>query len=427
VVVPAETLQVEGSDPADTTVAHPGARGRELFRIRFVHPGADTLGPIRVDAFRFRAERADGDTVEMRSLVAQVRAMLGESLLATLAPLTEGAATLLVTFGEPVLLDPGDSADVRVVADLRADAEPDDYRLAVPATGIDARDAVAETKVEIRFTGSDSQLFRTGPLHVRMISERIDVAIDLRLPPTTVGGASIDDAGAVRFRASGGSGTAVLPLSSFSVVVEDEKGNGLSPERALAEATVRSEESEEEIPGVFGGEEIAFSFDPPLSVAPEETLALFLALRVAEEPDIGSFRIRFPLESVETGEVDPAVVRAEGDGGSNPSAPTHLAGRDFAESLRNYPNPFASGREETTIAFYSRSPGRAVLRVFTGLGVPVRSWEETIESPGLVETKWDGRNGDGREVLSGVYLASVEVVFDDGSKEHGIHKIAVVR
>lgn len=427
VVVPADSLLAEGTSPSDTSVAYPGSRGRELFRVRFVHPGADSLGPIRADAFRFRPENAAGDSVEMRSLLAQVRAWRDGAVIATLAPLGEGSATLSVPLDPAIELDPGDSTEVVVVADIRSDADPDDYRFLAAASGIEAEDAVGGSPVTVRFRGSDEALFRTAPLRVRTTSDRIDVAIDLRLPPTSAGGAVIEDAGRFRFTSGGGSGAAGLLLSSFAVAVESASGGAVSSGEVIAEGSVRPMAGGAATSASLSDSLIVFSLDPPIPLPPGEPVELALALRVADEADLAAFRLRFLLESVGTVEGSPAVLREEGDAGSNPSNAAHLAEKEFAASLRNYPNPFASGREETTIAFYARARGRVEIRLFTGLGVPVWSREASIDGPGLVETTWDGRNGDGREVLSGVYLASVEIEYEDGSREHGIHKIAVLR
>ncbi|MFH1681342.1 MAG: DNRLRE domain-containing protein [Candidatus Eisenbacteria bacterium] len=427
VVAAADSLLAEGESPADTSVAYPGERKRAIFDLRFVHPGADSLSPISIAGVRFRAEAAAGDSVEMRSLIAQARVFRDGSTISSLAPLAEGSATLVVPFTSALALEPGDSAAVRFEADLRADAAPGDYRFAVAADGVDAADGIAGSPVAVRFLGADGSVFRTEPLRVRRISDRVDAFADLRLPPTTVGGAAVEEAARLRFAPSGGSEAAAVRLSGLRILVEDSGGDPIDPSEALAGATLASDRGGETVQAALDAEGLLFSFEPPFVISPGETLGLAVDLVIAETPAVSSFRIRLPLEDVVIADGNPAVRRAEGHPGTNPSATTHLAEKTFAASLRNYPNPFAPGREETTIAFYSRARGRAVIRVYTGLGLAVRSWEQRIESPGLVETRWDGRNGDGREVLSGVYLASVEVLYDDGKRDHEIHKIAAVR
>ena len=47
-------------------------------------------------------------------------------------------------------------------------------------------------------------------------------------------------------------------------------------------------------------------------------------------------------------------------------------------------------------------------------------------SDGRHEVVWDGRNGDGNSVLSGVYIGSVELNYEKGGRDHAVHKIAVL-
>jgi len=427
VVVPADSLLAEGTSPSDTLAALPGERARGILSIRLHHPGADSLSPIDCRGLRFRAERASGDSIEMRSLIAQVRASREGTPLASLAPLAEGAATLAVPFSPAVSVEPGESVDVFFEADLRADAPPGDYRFTVLASGIDAADGNDGNPVAVAFNGDNADFFRTDTIHVRRISERVDVFADLRLPSTFVGGAAVEGAARLRFAPSGGSETAPVRLSSFRIVVEDARGERIDPAEALAGASLVTGASEVAVSGVLGDDAVLFSFEPPFVLPPAETLDVAVDLALAANPSVSSFRIRLPIEEVAIADGNTAARRADGDSGANPSSYAHRAEKSFAGSLRNYPNPFASGREETAIAFYSRAPGRAVIRIYTGLGLAVRSWEKKIESSGLVETRWDGKNGDGREVLSGVYLASVEVLYDDGERDHEVHKIAVLR
>jgi hypothetical protein len=332
-----------------------------------------------------------------------------------------------VSFLAPLALEPGDSADVRLAWDIRADAPPDDYRFALPAAGIEATDAIGEDAVPVRFANPDAALFRTDPVRVRRISDRLDVLVDLALPAIAVGGDSVEHAIRLRLAPGGGEDAAPLGLASVAVVVEDGEGLRLDPSAVFASAALSAGETGSATTALFEEDRIVFSFDPPAVLAPADTLDLAGGLRIAESPGVSAFRIRLPLDEIRVAEGSPEIRGADGDTGANPSGYAHLAEKTFEGSLRNYPNPFASGREETTIAFYARGRGRVIVRIFTGLGIPVRHWEAPVDGAGLVETKWDGRNGDGRDVLSGVYLASIEVQYEGGSRDHGIHKIAVLR
>jgi len=68
---------------------------------------------------------------------------------------------------------------------------------------------------------------------------------------------------------------------------------------------------------------------------------------------------------------------------------------------QNYPNPFNSN---TTIGFSVPEEGFTELMVYDLLGQPVRSLVREQVRPGQHVARWDGRDGAGRPVASGVYL-----------------------
>lgn len=99
--------------------------------------------------------------------------------------------------------------------------------------------------------------------------------------------------------------------------------------------------------------------------------------------------------------------------------------------VTSYPNPFHPGEQPATIAWRLDDDARVSLRIFSLSGALVR--EETFErgvtggSAGLNEWAWDGRNGEGRVVASGGYVALLEA-HGTGETLHVMRRrIAVVR
>jgi flagellar hook assembly protein FlgD len=88
---------------------------------------------------------------------------------------------------------------------------------------------------------------------------------------------------------------------------------------------------------------------------------------------------------------------AVGDVGSAPAA--------FAlEEAR--PNPF---NPSTQIAFTLNEPAAARLRILDASGRTVRILAQGAMPAGRQEVHWDGRDGAGRAVSSGVYVAELSV------------------
>jgi len=99
--------------------------------------------------------------------------------------------------------------------------------------------------------------------------------------------------------------------------------------------------------------------------------------------------------------------------------------------MTNYPNPFHPPAQGTTMAWKLDDLAQVTLRIFTLSGDLVlrKVFERGTAggSAGLNEWVWDGRNGEGKLVASGGYLAFVEAQ-GTGETMHVIrHRVAVVR
>ena len=74
--------------------------------------------------------------------------------------------------------------------------------------------------------------------------------------------------------------------------------------------------------------------------------------------------------------------------------------------LPNYPNPFT---ESTTLPYTLPVSAQVRLTVFNALGQTERVLVDDHRSAGRHEEEWDGRDADGRDVASGLYIAHLEV------------------
>jgi len=72
---------------------------------------------------------------------------------------------------------------------------------------------------------------------------------------------------------------------------------------------------------------------------------------------------------------------------------------------QNYPNPFNASTE---IQYQIPENGHVSLRVFNTLGQEVRALVDTYLEAGVYRSSWDGRDGVGQEVASGVYFCRLQ-------------------
>jgi hypothetical protein len=113
-----------------------------------------------------------------------------------------------------------------------------------------------------------------------------------------------------------------------------------------------------------------------------------------------------------------------------------LAGMLFAfgqtptliDELSNYPNPFDSRREGTTITYRLPQDIPVHVRIYDLFGYPVKEFSfnagEMGARAGVNEIQWDGTDGTGSKVSKGGYICRVTVEGD--RPVNGIRKIGVI-
>jgi len=72
---------------------------------------------------------------------------------------------------------------------------------------------------------------------------------------------------------------------------------------------------------------------------------------------------------------------------------------------QNYPNPF---NPETTIEFSLPAPSHVKIQIYNMLGQRIRSLLDRHLEAGSMAVSWDGKNDDGDQAASGVYLYRIE-------------------
>jgi hypothetical protein len=91
---------------------------------------------------------------------------------------------------------------------------------------------------------------------------------------------------------------------------------------------------------------------------------------------------------------------------------------------QNYPNPF---NPSTTISFSIPKAAHAEVSVFGVLGQKVATLASGTFSAGYYTATWDGKNGFGNEVASGVYFARMNAIATDGVNFSAVRKLLLMR
>jgi hypothetical protein len=94
-------------------------------------------------------------------------------------------------------------------------------------------------------------------------------------------------------------------------------------------------------------------------------------------------------------------------------------------SITNYPNPFNSRQENTTILCTLEADCEVKVMIYDLLGNPVKEYPGKTETAGIKRIIWDGTNDNGSKVAKGGYICVVEIM-NGGLKVMATRKIGVV-
>ncbi|MFQ5604135.1 MAG: FlgD immunoglobulin-like domain containing protein [bacterium] len=100
--------------------------------------------------------------------------------------------------------------------------------------------------------------------------------------------------------------------------------------------------------------------------------------------------LRNPVRIFAFGEGLPSAVEK-----ANPRNPQKFA------LLQNYPNPF---NPTTTIQYHLPQTGKVTLRIYNILGELVQTLADEVKQPGVYKIAWDGKNSQGHDASTGLYV-----------------------
>ena len=88
--------------------------------------------------------------------------------------------------------------------------------------------------------------------------------------------------------------------------------------------------------------------------------------------------------------------------------------------VTNYPNPFDSREESTSIVYSISDVSEVRMLIYDLFGYLVREFPTQRMTPGTNKVVWDGTNGEGQKVSKGGYICIIEIL-------NGSNKIVTTR
>ncbi|NOZ60121.1 MAG: hypothetical protein GXO74_00415 [Calditrichaeota bacterium] len=183
---------------------------------------------------------------------------------------------------------------------------------------------------------------------------------------------------------------------------------------------------------------IVLNFSNPDSLKSGEENIIDFVADIAGNAAVGDFHLAIDSTKAMTmyiagSGIKPIIQTDAGEAGEAlnlASQSTVLVDADLKKSFSNYPNPFGSAtRPETKFVYFLPQNTRVSIQIYTLTGDLV--WkvnyseaqpqgQQRLHNGDII---WDGRNGNGKRVLNGIYVARIST----GDGKEAITKIAVVK
>jgi hypothetical protein len=438
-----DTIQVEtradalrlGGTPGLPGTVTVGEKNLTAIDAVFEHPGLPGTARIQVDSLALAVRDDRGTLLSPGSILDRVGLVWNGQEIAAAGVLPQNPS--LVRLALPsALLAPGETASMSLVVDVDAGAPASRFQITVHDVDVHATDANLGSAVQIFPRAGSILPLVSGLAEILSPSRELLVGLTSSLPAALVPDGTEVSAGDVVFRNSAPDGSSAVRIGHLRVIA----ANG---ERAALPVGAGAQLVRLYRNGALWAESAALStdstgawiaFPQELSVLPGKNETMELRMTTAAAAAGTSFRLGF--DGTDVGVVQPqgalltVTVRAlAGQALPLLTDAGNFGATTLRDSYSNFPNPFAAGRQATSFVYFLPSDGRVTLRVWTLRGEEVLTIEDGAPRPAGLhqEDAWDGRNGSGGTVLSGVYIAELVVDFDNGTRERLLRKVAVVR
>jgi len=432
VEAPADSMVVAASAtlPGITPI---GARSLPALELVLHHPGVPGTGSISVDSLWIACLDERRDPVDPEPLLDRVRVLRGIEEIAVVGDPEGSDGRFAIPF-TGMILDAGEVDTLRVLLDVEASAPRTALELVVDATDLVAFDVNQDLRVTVAPAPGTDFPATSGLTRLEPPADRIVVGFEDALPavlgpsstPIPVATVTITNPAlaavgdvlveGLDVRATDGSGSEILLgslVAELVLSIDDVPVATASPTGDAILGEIRPEP-----PLILpAGQELELHLDARFRDGAGQSLHLGLTENDVHVTQPGGDLLAIRVDPV-AGQTFPFWT----DVG-------HFTRLDLESSYANFPNPFAAGRQSTTFVFALDGAARVSLRLLTPRGDRVRTLLDGRPRPAGIHQsdRWDGRNGRGLAVRSGVYVAELEVRYEDGRSARILRKVAVVR
>jgi uncharacterized repeat protein (TIGR01451 family) len=430
---PSQVLAVSGIPefPGAVTI---GTRNVPALSVHLRHPSPVGTADISIRDLLIGCRDDRGQLLSPSVYLDGVRIRWNGADVANVGSLPSTQTLIPITLPN-VALEPGQTGQLDVIVDIDAGSPASRLQLTIQGSDIHAVDANIASSVEVQPEPGQSLPLVSGLTQLESPPRTITVALTSMIPATVAPDSQWIAAGRIELENPTTGGAGAITVTSLRIEAADRDFAPFNLGRVVKDlALIRNGNV---VASQFGFTADSTSahlvFSGGLVVDPAQTATLDLRLRLQDSPSGTGFRVGFDGSGIGIEQPSGALLSIEARPVSGQSFPmwtnaASLSQASLDASYSNFPNPFAAGRENTTFAFYLPEPGRVTLRIWTPRGDEVLTLIDENRAAGMYQSdRWDGRNGKGVSVVNGVYVAELEVRFDNGESRRLLRKIGVRR
>jgi hypothetical protein len=428
--IPASGIVAAFADRLPAAVL-PSAAGVPVMDVIVGHEDPGDASSVRVDSLAIGLSFAGGAQAFPGNYFARVAVVHEGNTVGEITSPSSSTSLIECRLNDPIVVSPASPETLSIRIDTKSLFAPAVVEFRLDREGLVVRDVNDGSRV-LGIVGSFP--FVAGPVSLEIPSDLAGALVVSRVPPNLAG--TETNLGAFDFVLENGvsEGHTAVEMQGIRVAVEGENGSVIDPGGVVSAARFVTPDSTV-IDGVIDASGIGFTLPPDLfavASGSRDTLSFFFDI----DTDLEDKSFRFAIEDSSSMRVidqvagTPVPVGTIGNTGYPlATAWTHVLGGDAETAYTNYPNPFAAGREQTSITYFLDRKSQVTLKLYTLWGAPVATLVESkTQDAGLHQSvRWDGKNGDGDVVANGVYYLVLDVREDGGKTFTMKRKVGVVR
>lgn len=431
---PATSVMIKGA-PAMPSFVTVGERHVPAITGEMRHPGGMGTARISPQAIVVECRDAERSFLAPARVLSSLELLSGDRAIATITDLSGSSGSVEIPI-DGISLDPGDRWPFQIRVSINPSAPALLMELLITGSNIRVVDANSGSILEtLPDEGADLPLF-SGLTRLTPPARELLVGMNSLMPAALAADGRDCPVAALTLANPAAEGLGAISIGHLRIRAADTSGAPVHAGAAITHFFAFRDESPITQSAMLTPDSTTCDlvFAPPLKLEPGEGAAIEIRMRTRAGGTASRIRLGFEKGDIGIMQPEEALLAVEARPVADLTFPMwteegSFTGESMEESYRTFPNPFAAGREETTIVYYLASDSEVSLRIRTLRGESVIVLLEGESQPAGLhqESKWDGKNARGSVVTNGVYIAELTVKGTDGRQRRFFHKVAVVR